>query len=89
MRTLETEIRKFVVENFLFGDGSSLADTDSFLDAGLIDSTGVLELVSFLEARFRIRIEDSELAPINLDSVDRVARFVSGKLQGQDRVHAG
>jgi acyl carrier protein len=80
MRMIEAEIRRFVVENFLFGDGAGLTDTDSFLERAVIDSTGVLELVGFVEQRFRIAVEDHELVPANLDSVDRVARFVERKL---------
>jgi acyl carrier protein len=80
MQGLEQEIRKFVVDNFLFGqDDSRLGDGDSFLEHGIIDSTGVLELVSFLETRFGMKIADSELLPENLDSIDGVAGFVRRK----------
>src|SRR2546423_13176290 len=64
---LMPDIRRFIVDNFLFGQGGDqLADHDSLLDKGLIDSTGVLELVTFLEQRFQIHIEDQELVPENL-----------------------
>lgn len=80
MQALEQEIRKFVVENFLFGqDDSRLGNGDSFLEHGIIDSTGVLELVSFLETRFDMKIGDAELVPDNLDSIDGVAGFVRRK----------
>ncbi len=80
MQGLEQEIRKFVVDNFLFGqDDSRLGDGDSFLEHGIIDSTGVLELVSFLETRFGMKIADAELLPENLDSIDGVAAFVRRK----------
>jgi len=79
---MQSEIRQFVVDSFLFGQGNRLlSNSDSFLESGIIDSTGVLELISFLESRYRISIADDELAPINLDSVDRVASFVERKLR--------
>ena len=80
--TVRSEIRQFVIDNFLFGERSStLRDDDSFLDTGIIDSTGVLELVAFLEGQFAIKITDQELIPENLDSVNLVASFVCRKLQ--------
>ena len=82
MPTIETEIRQFVVENLLFGDDADLANTDSFLDRALIDSTGVLELVAFVEQRYRIAVDDHEIVPANLDSVVRLAGFVERKLHG-------
>ena len=82
MTTKQTEIRQFVVENFLFGqEDKQLADHESFLESGIIDSTGVLELIAFLESRYEISIADEELVPANLDSVDRVSSFVERKLQ--------
>ena len=81
MTTIAQEIREFVITNFLFGrQGADLADSQSFLDSGIIDSTGVLELVSFLEERFGITVGDRELLPENLDSVDNAARFIAAKL---------
>ena len=89
MDGIETEIRTFVVENFLFGDGADLSGTDSFLELAVLDSTGVLELVGFLEQRYLITIEDHELVPANLDSIERVARFVRGKLPLAEDTVAG
>jgi len=75
------ELRQFVVENFLFGrNGERLSNGDSFLEIGVIDSTGILELVSFLEQRYQITIRDDELIPGNLDSIDRLVRFLSHKI---------
>jgi acyl carrier protein len=82
MTPIAQEIREFVVKNFLFGQDNGLQDTDSFLESGIIDSTGVLELVSHLEGRYSIKIGDDELVPDNLDSVTAITRFVSLK-QGQ------
>jgi acyl carrier protein len=81
MNTIAQDIRHFVVANFLFGrNGDQLKDDQSFLDTGIIDSTGVLELVAFLEEKFGISVGDRELLPENLDSVDNASRFVAGKL---------
>lgn len=73
-------IREFIVENFLFGDDGQLKEDTSFLESGMIDSTGILELVSFLEERFGIKIEDEELVPEHLDSLFNVANYVKKKL---------
>jgi acyl carrier protein len=78
--SVSAEIRQFVIANFLFGDGSSLRDGDSFLETGIVDSTGVLELVGFLGQRYKIVVEDHELVPDNLDSVAQVAQYVCRKL---------
>ena len=80
MQPIDRQLREFDVNNFLFGqDEDQLSDHDSFLDKGIIDSTGVLELVSFLEEQYRIKIEDEELVPANLDSINNLARFVEKK----------
>jgi acyl carrier protein len=73
-------IRAFVVENFLFGSDENLEDNTSFLDEGIIDSTGILELVSFLEEEFSIIVEDEELIPENLDSINNVTAYLGQKL---------
>ncbi len=74
------DVREFVINNFLFGDASSLQDDKSFLDGGIVDSTGMLELIMFLENTYGIKIEPEEMVPENLDSVNRVAGFVTRKL---------
>ena len=73
-------IREFVVENFLFGEANGLKDDTSFLEEGIIDSTGILELVTFLEDEFSITVEDEELIPENLDSIGNVANFLERKI---------
>jgi acyl carrier protein len=73
-------IRAYIVENFLFGDDSELDGSTSFLGNGIIDSTGILELVAFLETEFSIKIQDEELLPDNLDSLEKVSIYISGKL---------
>jgi acyl carrier protein len=77
----ETEIKKqiveFVIENFLMGDaGAMLKDGESFLETGTIDSTGVLEVVTFLETQFSIVVDDKDLVPENLDSVNNLVKYV-------------
>jgi len=73
------EVRKFIVENFLFGDGEALRDDTSFMEEGIIDSTGVLELVFFLEEKLGITVEDHELVPENMDNLQSIAAFVDRK----------
>jgi acyl carrier protein len=80
MNEVKSRIRQFIVGNFLFGQDNGLADEASFLEQGLIDSTGVLELVGFLEKEFAIKVEDHELVPDNLDSVNSVAAYLEKKL---------
>ena len=76
-----TKIKNFIIENFLFGNDDGLNDGTSFLEEGIIDSTGVLELVTFLEEEFTIKINDEELIPENLDSVNNIAVYLATKMQ--------
>ncbi|MBI5586772.1 MAG: acyl carrier protein [Deltaproteobacteria bacterium] len=77
---MKEKIREFITKNFLFGaSDSDLNDSDSFLDKGIIDSTGMLELVAFIEEDFGVKVQDEELVPENLDSIDRLADFISRK----------
>ena len=86
MQNIAQDIREFIVSNFLFGQGAGLvSDEQSFLENGIIDSTGVLELVAFLEQRFEIAIADRELLPDNLDSVNSAAAFVARKLNAREQ----
>jgi acyl carrier protein len=82
MSNLET-IRHFVVDNFMFGDGERLKNDTSFLEAGIIDSTGILELIMFIEETFKIKVEDIELVPANLGNLTNVVEFVSRKLNNK------
>lgn len=76
----ETKIRSYILENFLFTDAAdAFADNDSFLERGIIDSTGVLELIFFVEEQFGIKVADKEMIPENFDSVANIARFVQQK----------
>ena len=77
---IKTEVRNFIVDNFMMGlDPGQLADRDSLLDKGIVDSTGVVELVGFIEEKFEIKIEDEELIPANLDSVDKIVAYINKK----------
>lgn len=80
MSQAKQDIRKFVVDNFLFGQDDGLAEDASFLETGLIDSTGVLELVAYLEKTYGIKVNDDELTPDNLDSINSIAAFLQRKL---------
>ena len=79
MNELRAKIRGFIVENFLFGDENGVKDDTSFLDEGIIDSTGILEMVSFLEEEFGISVEDEELVPENLGSINNVVAYLEKK----------
>jgi acyl carrier protein len=92
MEPLTAELRKFITDNFLFGEASgrfAFSDDDSFQERGIVDSTGVLELVCHLQERYAIAIADEELVPDNLDSLNKVARFVTAKQKGQAIERAG
>jgi acyl carrier protein len=81
MEAIKVKVRNFIVDNFLFGEADGLHDDTSFLEAGILDSTGVMEVVGFLEERFGIRVDDDELTPENLDSIASIGEYVSRKLQ--------
>jgi acyl carrier protein len=79
--SIETLIRDYVLENFLFtSDNGHLQDDDSFLEEGIVDSTGVLELVMFVEETFGFAVEDEEIVPEKFDSVERLACYVRLKV---------
>jgi acyl carrier protein len=83
---IREQVRQFIIENFLFGQEGDLRDDDSFLEKGLVDSTGVLEVVAFVEQRFGIRVEDTDVVPENLDSIQSIAEFVQRK-EGEAMEH--
>lgn len=79
---VQSQVRDFILTNFLFGDSSRTpSDEESLLAAGVVDSTGVLELVEFLETDLGVPVADQETIPANLDSIDNIAAFVSRKRQ--------
>lgn len=78
--SIEQEVREFLRENFpLSADGVMLAPDDSLIEVGVIDSTGVLELIGFIEERYEVEIADEEVLPENLDSIAAITRFVGEK----------
>ena len=72
-------VREFVTGNFFVQDASDLTDASSLLELGVVDSTGVLEIMGFLENSFGVVVEDDEIVPENLDSIERIAAFVERK----------
>lgn len=79
--SLQEEIRSFIVDNFLFGDPGNLSNDSSFIREGIVDSTGILQLVEFVQQQYQVVVEDEDLIPENLDSVNKVAAFVENKLK--------
>ena len=74
------QIREFILKNYLFStDEAALADEVSLMKTGIVDSTGVLELIMFLQERFGIEVADEEMIPENLDSVRSIVAFVARK----------
>ena len=78
--SVEKKIRNYVLENYLFTDDeTALANDTSFLDEGIIDSTGILEVIAFIEEEFGVKVLDDEMVPENLDSVENIVQFVAQK----------
>lgn len=78
--TLRDRVRAFIAENFYVPDMAKLADESSLVELGIVDSTGILEVLGFLETTFDIQVEDSEAIPANLDSIRNIVAFVGRKL---------
>jgi acyl carrier protein len=76
---IKQRLREFVSKNFYLADPASFDDRTSFLDRGIIDSTGVLELVSFVEGEYSLAVADEDIVPANFDSIDALAAFVARK----------
>lgn len=78
--TVKDQIKQYLAENFMFSDdGYQLSDSASFLEEGVVDSTGVLELVMFVEETFDVTVEDEEIVPENFDSVAQLAEYIHRK----------
>jgi acyl carrier protein len=76
------KLRHFILENYLFTDDeTALKDEDSFLEGGVLDSMGILELIEYLDEGFGIKVEGDELVPDNLDSINSLIKFISTKIQ--------
>jgi acyl carrier protein len=81
MRDYKADLRKFIEDNYIIGlSGPAFADSDSFMDRRIIDSTGFLELVMFLEETWGVVVADDEMVPENLDSLDHLQAYLTGKL---------
>ena len=80
------ELKTYIVNNFLFGQDDGLEDDTSFLEKGILDSTGVMELVTHLETTQGIKIEDDELLPDNLDSINLIFEFIGRKKSAMSEV---
>ena len=78
-KNIQKTFRNFIIENFLFEEDDNLKENTSFLENGIIDSTGVLELVMFIEETYGISVEDDEIVPENLDSISKIAEYVQRK----------
>lgn len=78
--TPQEKIRSFILKNFYVANASDLVDSASLLDSGIVDSTGVLEVIMFIEEEFKLKVADAEMIPANLDSVDNIVAFVKRKL---------
>ncbi|MDD5701348.1 MAG: acyl carrier protein [Dehalococcoidales bacterium] len=89
MLDVKDKIKSFIVDYFVKDSGLVLDDDLSFLEKGIIDSTGVMELVSFLETTFDIRLEDEEIIPDNFDSVNKLVNFIHQKMNGSCQSSAG
>jgi acyl carrier protein len=76
---VKQELRQFIIDSFLFGRDQAFSDQDSLIENGLIDSTGVLELIAFLEEKYSMRIDQDEMIPDNLDSIERLSTFIRRK----------
>lgn len=77
---IKATVRAYIVDNFIMGgDGHDLADADSFMEKHIVDSTGFLELVTFLEESYHFTVEDDEMVPENLDSLDNIEAYVRSK----------
>lgn len=77
---IESKIKEFILKNLYFAEDNALDDDDSFLETGVVDSTGVMELVAFVQSQFGVTVEPQEIVVENFDSVNKVARFIRQKL---------
>ena len=82
MSDYKSKVRSFINENFMVASDVVLGDADSLLQLQIVDSTGFLELVNYLEATFNIKVGDDEMVPENLESLDNIEQFLKRKLQG-------
>ena len=80
MEGIKEPIREYIIQNFLFGDTETVfSDSDSFMENGILDSTGILDIILFIENTYNIKIDDDEIVPDNLDSLDNLEKFITMK----------
>ncbi len=77
--TIQDHVRGFVLESFYVSDPAELTDDVSLIDSGIVDSTGMLEVILFLESQYGIQVHDTETVPENLETISRIAAYVAGK----------
>jgi acyl carrier protein len=80
MNEIRQQLRTYIIENFLFGDDKGFDDSVSFLESGILDSTGILEVIGFLEEQFGIKVKDNELVPENLDTIMNLEGYLGRKM---------
>ena len=81
MENIKQDIREYIVDHFLFGDdGNSFTDQDSFMEHGILDSTGILDVILFVEENYGVKVDDDEIIPENLDSLDNLESFIKKKM---------
>jgi acyl carrier protein len=78
--TPQEKVRSFVLQNFYVANPAELVNSASLLDSGIVDSTGVLEVITFIEDEFKVKVADAEMIPANLDSVDNITAYIQRKL---------
>ncbi len=83
MSEIRTTVRKFIVDNFLLDPDATLEDSASLLQQQIVDSTGFLELVNFIESAFGVKVADDEMVPDNLESIDNIVEFLGRKMGAQ------
>ncbi len=77
--TIQDDVRGFIVDTFFVADPAELTDDLSLIDSGIVDSTGMLDVILFLEERYSIHVEDHETTPANLETIGRIAAYVDRK----------
>jgi acyl carrier protein len=79
MEDVQQRVKRFVMENFFVSDPSEIGDDTSLIATGMVDSTGMLEVITFLESEFGVRVRDQEMVPGNLETIGRISAFVERK----------
>ncbi len=86
--SIKQQVVDYLTANFLFDSAKQIPENDSLLETGIIDSTGVLELIGFIEKNYGIKVQDEELVPENLDTINSISRFIREKLDQKKQAAA-